>query len=137
MALAVVLGIEPSPLGQLVTYDAREFRFGGFRFDGAPEPDGRVFRFLAASEIVGDDFVAELRGEDEAPVPVAPHARRVSVDDFGPCGPKPANGQRAVLVCRSGLRSWRAANRLQPVWDGEILLVAMGDPPTTQSQRGI
>jgi hypothetical protein len=127
MALAVILGIEPSPLGQLLRFDAREMRFGGFRFDGAPEPDGRVFRFLAPSEIVADDFVAELRGIDEAPVPVTTTAYRLSVDDFGPHGPRPAAGQRAVLVCRSGLRSWRAANRLQPVFEGEILLVAMGD----------
>ena len=37
MALAVLTG-DTTPLGQLVTYDAQALRFGGFRFDTAPDP---------------------------------------------------------------------------------------------------
>ena len=39
MALAILAGIEPVPMGQLVTFEAVGHRFGGFRFDGAPEPE--------------------------------------------------------------------------------------------------
>src|SRR5690606_25194483 len=39
MALALVAGIAPSPLGRIVTFDALALRHGGFRFDGAPEPE--------------------------------------------------------------------------------------------------
>lgn len=125
MAVALLARIAPSPLGQLVTFDARGFRFGGFRFDGAAEP-ARQPRFLAPSEIAGTDFLVDLRAEDEAPL-VRPEARRLPVAAFGPDGPVPAAGQRAVLCCRSGLRSWAAAERLSRAWDGEIFLVALGD----------
>ncbi|WP_181164523.1 HesA/MoeB/ThiF family protein [Amaricoccus solimangrovi] len=122
MALGVLLGLEPSPLGQLVTFD-EAMRFGGFRFDRAEEPADPL-RFAAPEEIDAEDFVADLRGADEAPVAVG---ARHPVDAFGPGGPRPAPGQRAVLVCRSGLRAWRAARRLRADWGGEIRLVAMGD----------
>ena len=126
MAVALLAGLDPSPLGQLVTVDAATFRFGGFRFDGAPEP-ARQPRFLAASEISEADFLVDLRGEDEEPL-ARPFAQRLPVTAFGPGGPLPAPGQRAVLCCRSGLRSWTAAARLSDVWDGDIFLVALGDP---------
>ena len=126
MALALIAGLDPSPLGQLVSFDAGAFRFGGFRFDDAEEP-ARPLRFLAPSAIEDTDFLVDLRGAAEAAL-VHPSARRLPVSAFGPGGPVPADGQRAVLCCRSGQRSWAAAERLAQVWDGEICLVALGDP---------
>ena len=125
MAMAVLAGLDPSPLGQLVTVDARAFRFGGFRFDAAPEPATQP-RFLAAADIAAGDFLVDLRGVAEGPL-VRPGARRLPVDAFGPDGPRPEAGQRAVLCCRSGLRAWQAAERLAATWDGDIRLVALGD----------
>ena len=130
MALAILLGLAPSPLGQLVSLEPG-LRFGGFRFDEAPEPRNPL-RFLAPEEIVAGDFVADLRGVDEAPAALG---RRLAVDDFGENGPRPGPGQRAVLVCRSGLRSWAAARRLRRVWTGDIRLVAMGDVPPAPAQE--
>lgn len=126
MALAVLLGLDPSPLGQLVSLEAG-LRFGGFRFDGAAEPEDPL-AFLAPEEITPADFVADLRGAEEAPRALG---QRLRVEDFGEEGPRPQYGQRAVLVCRSGLRSWQAARRLRRVWDGDIRLVAVGDGPKT------
>lgn len=128
MALAVVLGLAPSPLGQLMRHDLRDYRSASIRFDGAPEP-ANPHRFIAKADISPGDFVADLRDATEAPRPAAPHAHRLSVADFGAHGPLPAPGQRAVLACRSGLRAWRAADRLRAVWPGEIALLA--DPPDT------
>ena len=127
MALALLIGLRPSPLGQLIRHEMQGFRSSSFRFDGAPEPATSGHRFIAKSDLRADDFVVELRDAVEAPCPITPDARRLRVEDFGPDGPFPAPGQRAVLACRSGLRSWRAADRLRPHWGGEIVLLA--DPP--------
>lgn len=124
MALAVLAGDRTS-LGQLVTYDAATLRFGGFRFDTAPDPVPNP-AFIAPETVAEGDFVVDLRAPDE-PGPKLPRASRHSVTDFGPSGPKPNPNQRAVLACRSGLRAWQAAERLSQHWDGEIKLLALGD----------
>ncbi|WP_303440182.1 HesA/MoeB/ThiF family protein [Salipiger sp. 1_MG-2023] len=124
MALAVIAGLVPSPLGQLVTFEALGLRFGGFGFAGAPEP-AHGPRFIAPAQITPGDFLIDLRAEGEAPL-LRPFARRLTVEAFGPDGPVPAPGQRAVLCCRSGLRAWQAADRLSRIWDGDITLVALG-----------
>lgn len=124
MALAVLAGFSPSPLGRLVTFDAGAWRLGGFRFDGAPEPE-RAPRFIAPGAIRADDFVVDLRAEGEAPL-ATPEALRLGVAEIGVGGPAPRPDQRAVLCCRSGLRSWQAAERLARVWPGEITMAALG-----------
>ncbi|MGX0976889.1 molybdopterin/thiamine biosynthesis adenylyltransferase [Roseovarius sp. MBR-51] len=124
MALALLAGIEPDPLGQLVTFEAIGHRFGGFRFDGAPEPEDG-FRFIAPGQITPDDWLIDLRAETESG-PALPNATRHSVADFDHPDTRP-QGARAVLACRSGLRSWQAATRLRGHWDGEIALIALGD----------
>jgi hypothetical protein len=53
-----------------------------------------------------------------------PNATRRTVIDFDTLQPE---GARAVLACRSGLRSWQAATRLRGHWGGEIALIALGD----------
>lgn len=126
MAVAAILGKAPSPLGRLVTYDADTLRFAGFRFDAAPDPeDGPAF--ISATDIAPDDFLVDLRAQDEAGPALPSHAVRKAASAFGPKGPKPNPTQRAVFACRSGLRAWRAAAQLSQIWDGEIKLVALGD----------
>ncbi|MFE3835881.1 ThiF family adenylyltransferase [Pseudogemmobacter sonorensis] len=134
MALAVVTGQQPSPLGLLLRHDMAGFRSAGFRFDDAPEPEAPPHRFIARSALRAGDFLVDLRDTAEAPRPAAPHAQRLRVEDFGPAGPRPAPGQRAVLACRSGLRAWRAADRLRPHWPGEIVLLADTDTPQGETR---
>ena len=121
MALEVVLGLLPSPLGLLIRYQAS--RFTQFRFDNAPEQPGP--RFIAREEINPGDLVIDLRPTVEAPRKVTPGALRLP--GYGPTGPLPQPGQRAVLTCRSGLRAWRAATDLAQRWPGDITLLALGD----------
>lgn len=132
MALAVLADIGPSPLGQLITYDARRLRFGGFRFDGAEEEPGG-FRFIAPTQIKAADAVTDLRNAEE-PGPALPAIRR-KVTDFDTPETAPAIGTRAVLACRSGLRAWQAATRLRQHWDGEIALIALGDNSTLKEKE--
>ena len=124
-ALGVILSLSPSPLGQLITVDLARWRFGGFRFDNAPEPHSS-FGFVALGDLTTDDYVVELRGGDEAPQPVRADAIRTSVEAFDDAGLMPRDDQRAVLCCRSGLRAWRAATLLRRRWDGPIALLAAG-----------
>ena len=115
------------PLGQLVSFEAAGLRFGGFRFDGAPEPD-RPLAFLAPAAIAPADFVADLRGPDEAPEPVAPWApppRRRRLRRGRADAPNPASAPSSSAAAACG--SWQAADRLARVWDGDIKLVAIGD----------
>ncbi|MEM1077619.1 MAG: HesA/MoeB/ThiF family protein [Pseudomonadota bacterium] len=126
MALSVLLGLDASPLGQVVTLDTATWRVASFRFDGAPEPD-RALPFIATDQITPEDTVIELRPETEAPRPVAPHARRIAA-------PIPADlrpGHRTVLACTSGLRAWRAGTTLSDTWPGEIVLAADPQQETT------
>lgn len=121
MALGVIVGLTPSPLGQFTRMDAG--RLTQFRFDGAPENAGP--RFIAREDIRADDLVVDLRPADEARRKATPDALRSP--GYGASGPLPQPGQRVVLACRSGLRSWRAADQLARRWTGEITLLAMGD----------
>ena len=123
MAIAILTG-DHQGLGQLVTYDARTLRFGGFRFDTAADPVPSP-AFIAPADIAESDFLIDLRARDE-PGPDLPQATRHTVSDFGPHGPTPHQNQRAVLACRSGLRAWQAADRLSQHWQGEIKLLALG-----------
>ncbi len=121
MALNVILGFDPSPLGQLVQLDGRTLRSTTFRFDDAPEP-ARHFSFVSASELTGADQIVELRDAVEAPKPVHPHARRIAPENLNKIDTNTT--QRLALCCATGLRAWRAAEHIQPDWPGEIVLVA-------------
>ncbi|WP_420585578.1 HesA/MoeB/ThiF family protein [Ruegeria sp.] len=121
MVLNLILGLAPSPLGQMVQYDGRSLRSSSFRFDNAPEPE-RCFSFVSVEDLTADDQIIELRDHGEAPVLAHPHALRMSPDEVQNIGPN--QGQRLALCCATGLRAWRAAEQIQPNWPGEIVLVS-------------
>ena len=122
IALHLLLGLEPSPLGKVVTFDAKRLAFGGFGFDGSPEPDEAV-PFIAADAVKQDDIVVDLRGLDEAPVSPFAGARRLVVDTIDEL--EKTDG-RVVLACRSGQRSLMAADRLRARGITNVALVALG-----------
>ena len=114
--LNILLNIEPSLLGQLVSMDLRSFRQSHFRFDDAPEPSPEHYLdFISKEHMTSQDWVMDLR--------------TITLDEFELQKLQPNTTQRAVLVCRTGLTAWRAARKLQTYWQGEIRLIALGDDP--------
>jgi molybdopterin/thiamine biosynthesis adenylyltransferase len=122
MGLSALLGLVPSPLGQLISFDAARWRCGGFRFDAAPEP-AHPIPFIAASQITPGDLVIDLRTEE--PAPFRADALHLTPDhNFTP----PADTARVILACRTGLRAHHAGTVLQSRWGGSIALLAV--PPS-------
>ena len=124
MVMSLLLQLPDSPLGSLWRFDGATLRVSTLRFNGAPEP-ARHFPFVAASHLRATDRVIELRDVQEAPQAVMASALRCLPADLEALAPA-TPGQRTVLCCHSGLRAWRAAERLQVSHGGELALLAAG-----------
>jgi len=123
IALATLLDFTPSPLGQILTLDARSWRTSTFRFDEAPEPDAPL-PFIAPTSIQPGDMIVDLR--TEAPRPFRPDALHIDATTLANL-PIPPHAPRVVLACRTGLRAQNAGQQLQSRWPGDISLISL--PP--------
>lgn len=110
MALSILLGHAPSPLGLILSVDFSNWRISQFRFDGAPEPKTAFPQIVARAEIRDNDRLIDLRAI-EAPDPAT---LVVSTD------------QRVVFLCASGLRAWRAARLLVDKGHTRVAICAEG-----------
>ena len=124
MALSCLLGLEPSPLGRMISLDLRQFTTSSFSFVDAPEP-GDGFGFVSVADIADSDFVVDLRSVEEAPAVVTAAARRSTVGDVDALAGD-ARDHRTILCCRSGLRAWNAGLRLRQAGCSDISLIALG-----------
>ena len=127
LTLSILLGLQPTVLGQLVSVDFRTLRFSGFSFASAREPAEPTLRFIAPEEVREADLVIDLRSLSEAPVSPFPSALRIGVEDIERAGIPDESPSRVVLCCRSGIRAWRAAQALQRAGRTELALIALGD----------
>jgi len=125
LALHLLLGLESSILGRVVTFDAKRVSFGGFAFGGSPEPDSFV-PFIEPEAVRDDDIVVDLRSLEEAPVSPFAGARRLQLDTIDWLLTQPRPSRRIVLCCRSGQRSLAAADRLRAAGVANLALVALG-----------
>jgi molybdopterin/thiamine biosynthesis adenylyltransferase len=133
-AINTLLALSPSPIGQMLTLDMRSFHQSSFRFDHASEPTkDRLLQFISCNSLSSEDWVVDLRTElKDKPTPSASNpiqVEKISIDAFEAEPRCPQPHQRAVFVCQTGLRAWRAARKLQEVWKGEIKLIALGTNP--------
>jgi rhodanese-related sulfurtransferase len=126
--LTLLLGLQPSALGQLITVDFRTLRFGGFSFAAAAEPSEGAPAFIAADQVAESDVVIDLRSLAEAPAPVFDRAIRMDVGGLerAEAGTRFPPGSRVVLCCRTGIRAWRAARVLQSRGHMNVALIALG-----------
>jgi len=126
LTLALLLKLEPSVLGRLISVDFRTLHLGGFSFLRAAEP-ANALTFIAPADVGSSDLVVDLRGRIEAPIPAFPSALRLSVEALEqgthPLPPAP----RVVLCCRTGVRAWRAARALAAQGHRNIALIALGE----------
>ncbi len=125
LTLHLLLGLEPSVLGRVATFDAARFSFGGFSFGGSPEPQTYV-PFIEPASVTRDDVVVDLRSFEEAPVSPFAGAHRLQVDNVETLLEGGRAAGRIVLCCRSGQRSLAAAERLQAAGAANLVLVALG-----------
>jgi len=125
VALHLLLGLQPSVLGRVVTFDAKRLAFGGFGFAGSPEPESFV-PFIAPASVTADDLVVDLRSLEEAPQSPFASARRLQVDTVEALVQEPPPSRRIVLCCRSGQRALAAADRLRQRGVADLALVALG-----------
>lgn len=126
MVLALLLGFQPSPIGQLVTVDFCTLRFGGFSFAAAQEPFGALLTFISADQVDDADIVVDLRSLSEAPVSPFDAALRIDIDAVEDAGRRWPIERRVVLCCRTGVRAWRAARALQRQGHANVALIALG-----------
>ncbi len=124
LTLALLLGLEPSPLGQLLSVDFRTLHFGGFAFLSAREPEAPL-RFIVPAEVNAADLVIDLRSVSEAPRSPFPQALRTDVESLERAPPPLDPQRRIVLCCRSGVRAWRGARALERRGLTRLALVAL------------
>jgi sulfur-carrier protein adenylyltransferase/sulfurtransferase len=126
MALAVLLGHAPSPLGRMMLFDARTWRMSGFSFAGTREP-AVAWPFLAPAQIAPGDVVIDLR--TEAPGPFRADALHLPPEALAGFTP-PEGASRVVLACRTGLRAFAGAETLSRRWRGPIALMSLPPSPS-------
>ncbi|WP_405106957.1 HesA/MoeB/ThiF family protein [Phaeobacter sp. BS52] len=123
LALKLLLNHQPTPRGRLFSMDFAGLQMGGFDFSTAEEPS-RPVPFIGRNAITDEDYVVELRPEQEAPTPAVRAAVRILPEALR-ASDLPRD-RRVVLACHSGLRAWRMAAEIAPEFAGEIVLLAAG-----------
>lgn len=108
MTLSILLQMQPSPLGQMISLDMKHWRSSSFRFDDAPPPEEEGPFILGLEEITEADRVFDLRERDETGLPSVDWAVRGPIEHPEMLDVKTG---RTVFICASGLRAWRAAKR--------------------------
>lgn len=123
MSLSYLLKIDPSPMHNLIRYNAKTLQFSKFSFSKAKEPK-KVIPFIGLSQITDQDIVIELRSIEETTQAITANAMRVSVPNV--VSLSLPTDRRIVLCCRSGIRAAKAASLLGEKGYAHFALMAAG-----------
>ena len=124
MAINHILDIKPRPLGQIVSINLKNFYFSSFRFDNALEPKKSNFKFIDLTQVLDSDLVIELRDSKEMPTLISKNTKRIELSQLHEKISKFDNTKHLIFVCKSGVRSWKAAKSIEHMWNNKISLIA-------------
>ena len=124
MAINHILDIKPRPLGQIVSINLKNFYFSSFRFDNALEPKKSNFKFIDLTQILDNDLVIELRDSKEMPTLISKNTKRIELSQLHEKISTFDNNKHLIFVCKSGVRSWKAAKSIEHIWNNKISLIA-------------
>lgn len=110
MVLNIILGLQPSALGQLLHIDLSHWHLQSFRFDTAPESEDAL-SWLDEYQIQPEDIVLDLRHPDEVQSDVATQVQYVQHADLDHM--RFDGQQRIICACASGIRAAKAAQVLK------------------------
>ena len=124
MAINYILNLEPNPIGQMISINLKKYQFSTFRFDNASEPKKSDFKFISFNQIQDDDLVVELRDKKEMPFLRIKNSIRIPYNDIEQKLLEFDHNRHLVLICKTGVRSWRVAKLIENNWTNKISLVA-------------
>ncbi|SDB81366.1 HesA/MoeB/ThiF family protein [Acinetobacter boissieri] len=128
VALSLLLDFKPSVLGQFFQFDFTTWQHRTMKFHLAEEPVDIPVTFIDVQAMQADDYVVDLRSEQELKTAPAIQSNiRLSVDE---CKTFiwPNSTKRLVLVCRQGVRALSVGQYLNDAQGIEnIAILAMGD----------
>ena len=124
MVINYILNLNPSPIGQLISINLKKYKFSTFRFDKATEPKKSNFKFITFNQIQKNDLVIELRDEKEMPVIKTDNTIRIPIDKIKEKIFEFDKNKHLIFICKSGVRSWRAAKSIEDKWNNKISLIA-------------
>lgn len=124
MALNVIFELAPSPLGRMMNLDLHQLTTSTFSFVGAPEPKNN-FSFISSTDLRDDDSIIDLRSVEETANTITPTALRIDISNIETLSNQQIH-RRVVLCCKTGLRAWNAALKLEEAGFNNIVLIALG-----------
>lgn len=124
MVINYILNLSPNPIGQMISINLKNYQFSSFRFDNATEPKQSNFKFISFNQIKENDLVIELRDKEELPFPKINNVIRIPIDEIEDKILQFDRNKHLIFVCKSGVRSWKAAKLIEEKWNNKISLIA-------------
>lgn len=126
VALSILLEFYPSPLGKLFQFNFSTWQNTIINFHLAEENHIKShIKFIDSSEIDTDDYVIELRSNEEINTSNSIEYN-IQINFEQSINFIPQTKQRTVLVCKTGMRALNFASHLEEKGVNNLAIIAMG-----------